>query len=122
MFAGYAGEIHDCSESVVNSKALVSDSVKYFSEIVDFSYKNNIELIIYFSPIHARLYEAQCIMGQWGRIYNLKHAVLDIVKIKSQKYNADSFPVWDFTGYNYYTTEVVPAYGDTESSMTWYWE
>ena len=32
------------------------------------------------------------------------------------------FALWDFSGYNDYTTEVVPALGDTETQMQWYWE
>lgn len=32
------------------------------------------------------------------------------------------FPLWDFSGFNSLTTEEVPALGDTETRMKWYWE
>ena len=37
---------------------------------MEFAYKNDIELIIYFSPVHARFYETKCMVGEWPEIEN----------------------------------------------------
>jgi hypothetical protein len=31
-------------------------------------------------------------------------------------------PLWDFSGYNDFSTEAVPAPGDKKSATRWYWE
>lgn len=31
-------------------------------------------------------------------------------------------PLWDFTGYSRFTTQPLPASGDTKTQLTWFWE
>ena len=97
-------------------------SIKYFESMVDLAYKNDIKLYIYFSPIHARLTEVNCMIGRWSHIETMKRAVVRIVNKKALDYGRAPYQVWDFSGYNSITTEAVPEKMDKTGVMSWYWE
>lgn len=99
-----------------------ADGAEYFSNIVDIAYQNNIELHIYFPPVHARYYEAMCMAGKWTTMEKMKRMVVDIVDKKSQEYGRPIYPVWDFSGYSQVTTEDVPSYEDKHKLMNGYWD
>ena len=40
----------------------------------------------------------------------------------AEEYHRQPFPLWDFSGFNSYTTEAVPKLGDKVSMMEWFWE
>ncbi len=109
-------------ENAVASEAKKLQVSEYFQKILDLAYQNNIDLYIYYTPVHARYYEAFCIIGDWPKIENTKRAVVLAVEDTAKKYGRQPFHVWDFTGYNSITTESLPEYGDKETLMRWYWE
>lgn len=121
IFSQYSGRVKSCDTADVE-RVDSPRAVDIFAAIVDFSYRNDIELFVYISPSHARLYEALCMVGKWADIENMKRAVVRIVAFMADKYGKAPYPVWDFSGYNRITTETVPDEGDRDSRMRWYWE
>lgn len=123
IFSGSAKIAEDnCRYLQNNTVETDTVSSQYFSAIVDLAYRKDIDLYIFFSPVHARLYEVKCMTGKWGEMESMKRAVVNIVDNKALLYNGRPYPVWDFSGYNSVTTEAVPPAGDTESLMSGYYE
>jgi hypothetical protein len=80
-----------------------------------------LHLIIY--PYHAQTLELFRATGLWNAFEDWKRAVTQLAYEKATtSESALVFPLWDFSGYNSFTTEHVPARGDLRSVMRWYWE
>lgn len=124
IFANFNGLENVCerSLSMTAGMAVSAKHAEIFQQIVEFSYMNNIELFVYLPPVHARYYEAKCIVGQWSEMEMMKRSIVDIVTKIAKKYHAVPLKVWDFSGYNVITTENVPRGGDKSGKMNWYWE
>lgn len=99
-----------------------AEGAEHFSNIVEIAYQNNIELHIYFPPVHARYYETMCMAGKWTTMETMKRMVVDIVDKKAKEYGRPIYPVWDFSGYSKVTTEDIPSYEDKHQLMNGYWD
>lgn len=87
-----------------------------FREILQIAKARRIDLRLGVSPIHARLQEMLHLSGHGAGI---KEWFRQIVEIAAQESSSDSrFVVLDFSGYNAFTTEPVPASG----LGRWYYE
>jgi len=122
LFSTYKGENNLCNSLAESGETGVSENFVYFEKIVEMAYRKKIELYIFFSPIHARLYEAECMIGMRAAYNKMKRQVVATVENIAHEYKVEPYPVWDFSGYNTVTTEDVPEVGDTDDIMTWYWE
>lgn len=122
LFSDFKGDENQCAAVDERSETGESEYFIYFKKIVELAYRNKIDLYIYFSPIHARLYEAECMIGMHGAYNNMKRQVVKTVEDIAHQYGVAPYPVWDFSGYNMVTTEDVPEANNTEELMTWYWE
>jgi len=85
-------------------------------KLLDTAYRDNIDLRMLISPSHARLWEALHAVGLWSKFEQWKRKLVIINEQQAKKYGKQPFPLWDFSGYNRYTTENI-----TEN-MKWYWE
>ena len=94
----------------------------YFRTLLDIAYRDNVDLRILISPSHARLWEALDSVGLWKKFEQWKREMVRINEQQANKHGKTPFPLWDFSGYNTFTTEEVPALGDTKTQMKWYWE
>lgn len=94
----------------------------YFQAMLERAYTDSIDFYVFFSPVHARIYETWCLGGMWGQIENTKRDIVAMVEETAQRFGKKPFPVWDFSGYNSVTTEPVPEPGDRKSLMRGYWE
>ena len=121
MFSDYEGSENQCQQTQWSSESMKLKELVYFEKIVEFSYINDIDLYIYFSPSHARLYEVKCMTGEFPAMAETKRQVVKIVAELAESYMKRPYTVWDFSGYNEVTTEEVPVSGD-HSLMRWYWE
>lgn len=85
--------------------------------------EKKIELILYTSPIHARLLEVINQVGLWPKFEAWKRELASQVD-EETGLQGDQWTValWDFADFNDITTEPVPNLGDTESHMKYYWE
>ena len=75
--------------------SLSQQQIDYFKMIINLCQQNNIEVKIFISPTHATQYEAIDIAGLWSDFEQWKREIISIT------------PVWDFSGYNSITTEVI---------------
>jgi hypothetical protein len=114
-----------CDEVAIDNSR-VNESVgiygQYFNEMVDTAYAEDIDLVVYISPIHARLLEVKCMTGEWQAIELTKRYIVRVVESLAEVHNRQPFAVWDFSGYNDITTEDLPVEGDLTTAMRWYWE
>lgn len=95
----------------------------YFSKIVEFCRRNNIQLDLMIHPYHAQVIEIMHETGIWPAFEAWKRQ-LTAVLAADTTVNPDKpkFELWDFSGYSPITTETVPPAEDIESKMRWYWE
>ena len=77
----------------------------------------DIELIVVIPPFHAMHMEAMRAVDRWETFESWKRDVVALVAEKP----SHRVTVWDFSGYNQYTTETVPQ-NDDRNAMQWYWE
>ena len=95
------------------------DRLMRFQRILQTAREHNIDLLFFISPIHARLLETIHLMGLYPTFEQWKRDLVRLITENVQS-NQTAFPLWDFTGYNQFTTETVPD--DSNQTMQWYWE
>jgi hypothetical protein len=95
---------------------------KTYKELLLLAQQNNIQLNIVIPPTHARQSETIVARGIWNDFEKWKRKLVELNEQVALEQNRELFPIWDFSGYNSYTTESVTENGDKESTMQWYWE
>lgn len=97
--------------------------VDALKDVVATCKKRGIKLYIFISPIHARQTEALIDMGLYSVFERWKRDLALAVDEMNQLHpDATATTLWDFSGYNVYTTETVPPAGVRGRKMKWYWE
>ncbi len=94
----------------------------YFRRIIEDCHRQRIKLKILISPAHARQWQLIASAGLWGQWETWKREVVRINEEVARWHKKKPFSLWDFSGYNSYTTETVPKLGDNKTMMQWYWE
>lgn len=94
----------------------------YFKRILEYCYTHNIKLYLLISPAHARQWELVASAGMWQQFEQWKREMVRYNDEVAKTLDRQPFTLWDFSGYNSYTTEPVPALGDKTHMMKWYWE
>ena len=93
-----------------------------FRSILEIARRNDIKVYFYISPIHARLCESLDAVGLYQQWENWKrNLVLILAQDKMANKHAEPFPLWDFSGYNSITTEMIPSKGSPKN-MKYYRE
>jgi hypothetical protein len=88
--------------------------------LVKLAIKNHIKLTLYIHPYHATYLNMLTDFGLWESFeYWKRHVVSQVSGLRS---DSTEIRVIDFSGYNKFTIETIPAPGDTNSEMHWYWE
>ena len=80
------------------------------------------DLKIIINPVHARQVETISQSGLWEKFEDWKYQLVRINEKEARLSTKQAFQIWDFSGFNHYTTEHVPVLGDRTSRMSWYWE
>ena len=93
-----------------------------YRQFITFAHENAIDLRIAIGPSHARMFETLAVKGLWSTFENWKRQLVALNEEVASDTGKPPFPLWDFSGYNHYTTEQVPALDDRETKMNWYWE
>jgi hypothetical protein len=79
-----------------------------------------LHLVIY--PYHAHLLEIIRITGHWQAFEAWKRAIVEVLDDDARTHDGNTALLWDFSGFNEFTTEPVPPRGDRQTRMRWYWE
>lgn len=98
------------------------EQVQLVKKVIENCRQNNIELYLFISPVHARQLEAMRVMGLWSDFEQWKRDLVNLLHEDRQKYPLRKpIKLWDFSGYNQFTTEPVPPAG-SDREMKWYIE
>tara|TARA_Y100000746_G_scaffold26393_1_gene20190 strand:- start:8233 stop:9474 length:1242 start_codon:yes stop_codon:yes gene_type:complete len=98
------------------------NSLSNFRNLVSLAYKKNIDLRILINPSHVRQFEVIALSGLWPTFEAWKVSLAEINEEEAKLNKKEPFPIWDFSTYNFFTTERVPELGDIDTKMNWYWE
>lgn len=72
--------------------------------------------VLFINPYHADYLQSIYIAGMWPLLEEWKRVSTELA------HELGDVPLWDFNGFNAYTTELPPEKGDKENSMRWFWE
>lgn len=93
-----------------------------FRRLVQIAIRDNIDLRFEIGPSHARYFESYRLMGNWFLWEEWKRTLVRILEEEAVKAGVKPFPLWDFSGFNPLTMELVPQPDDKKTRMKWYFE
>lgn len=93
-----------------------------FRQMVQVAIHDKVDLRLAISPSHARYFESHRLMGNWFLWEEWKRILVQIVEEEAVNAGVKPFPIWDFTGFNALTMEMVPSPDDKKTRMKWYFE
>lgn len=89
----------------------------YVQAIIDLCEAHNTSVVLLINPVHADMLDILDLLGFWQEFEDWKR---ELVALTAQYRGTDGrsrIPLWDFTGYNSYSTELVPEQGH---GMKWW--
>jgi hypothetical protein len=89
-----------------------------FQAIIEFCQSQGIELTVFIPPSHAHLLDRIYDAGLGDAFEQWKAELAARVSGPSGR----SVTIWDFSGYDAYSTEPIPAQGDRRTATQWFWE
>ncbi|MDJ0843318.1 hypothetical protein [Crocosphaera sp.] len=95
---------------------------EYYRTLLRIAYEDNIDFRLIINPSHARQWEIIRHLKLWDKFEEWKWKLVKINEEEAAKFNTAPFPIWDFSGYNEFTTETVPDSEDKTTKMQWYYE
>lgn len=95
---------------------------RHVRAILRIAHREDIRMHLVFAPSHARLSNGLLVAGRWIDFEAHRRMMVHINEDEARRVSRDPFPLWDFSGFNRYTTEPVPPEDDREARMRWYWE
>ena len=98
-----------------------SPQLETLAQLIELSRVHRIQLILVIYPYHAHVLELLDAAGLWNDFEAWKRELVKILAHDAEVHpESTPIPLWDFSGYNLYTTERVPAQNDLTSEMRWY--
>jgi hypothetical protein len=97
------------------------EGLEDFRRLVRFAHREDIDVRMFISPSHVIHWLLVQRMGLWPRFQQLKRELVKINIDEARRIGRDPFPLWDFSGVNSVTVELVPPDGEDEH-MEWFWE
>ncbi|MCC6154823.1 MAG: hypothetical protein IT367_13740, partial [Candidatus Hydrogenedentes bacterium] len=91
-----------------------------YSQILAFCHENNIDLRLFVTPSHAVELEMIDGYGLWDALEIWKRQLVKNNEAIAAQFGRPPYPLWDFTGYNSFTTEPVPRKDDTGLSTRYF--
>lgn len=86
-------------------------------QILKLCREKKIDLLIVLEPTHADELELATLSGKWQTMENWKRALTNMVAEATRSASGSRAELWDFAGYNAYSTEGVSK---TRSSLRWF--
>lgn len=97
------------------------ENLRELREILYLARAHGVDLRLFISPVHARMLEITRMAGLWSDWESWRRQVVALLAEEAARDPEHPVPLWDFSGYNTYTTEAVPPRNDPVP-MQWYWE
>lgn len=108
--------------SVVAMGGVPSPNFERLSKLIEWCRQRGVRVRLVIYPYHMDILEAFYLTGLWPAFEEWKRRVTRIVAAAGQQEERADIELWDFSGFHRYTSEKVPASGDTDTHMRWYWE
>ena len=86
--------------------------------IIDLCRQRGTRLILFINPVHADMLETFDLLGLWPAYESWKRDLVELVS--RQPGSTGAIALWDFSGYDPYTTESVPS--TRRDVLHWFWE
>jgi hypothetical protein len=87
--------------------------------ILDLCESRSIRVIVFINPVHADRLEMLDLLGDWQAFEEWKRELVALAARYQGKDGGSRIPLWDFSGYDSYSTEPVSVGGQ---SMHYFWE
>jgi hypothetical protein len=84
-------------------------------KLLQFARNYNVTVVLFINPYHADYLLAIDLAGRWPQFEYWKRTLTSL----ADEYSA---VLWDFSGINSLSTEWVPAPGDKQTTLKWFWE
>ena len=97
-------------------------TIDVFRGIVRFARASGVDVRFFINPIHARMLMAIREAGLWPQYEDWKRTLVAVLAEEAKESGRPQLPLWDFSGFNTVTTEVVPPRGDTTTILHGFWE
>ncbi|MBF0504247.1 MAG: hypothetical protein HQL14_03995 [Candidatus Omnitrophica bacterium] len=91
-----------------------------WERVLNKAYKEGVKVTLFISPCHARHLEILSLSQGWSKFEEFKKRLIATNERIAFQNGKKPFVLWDFTGYNKFTTEIVPD--DPGAKMKWYWD
>ena len=95
-------------------------SFDIYCELLAFCHEKNIHLKLFIPPIHAVELEMIDAFGLWDTLETWKRQLAKINEEAAAQSGKSPYPLWDFAGYNSFTTEPVPQQDDPPGRTRYY--
>ncbi len=83
----------------------------YYRQILENAYKNKIKFYLFINPFHIRLIEVLDRKIGYNRFEDWKRDIVKLNEEIANLFNTQPYPVYDFSGYNFITSEEIPVEG-----------
>ena len=95
--------------------------IEIVRQMLDYCRAHGVRPILVIPPYHADLLEMFDKAGLWDRFEAWKIGLVKLVygSLDSREVTGQ---LWDFSGYDRYSTEPVPEKGDRHTTVNWFWE
>ena len=98
------------------------NTLDYFKKYLAVLYTQNTDTTLLIPPAHARVYETLFVQNRWDNYREWKKAIVLINEELANHHKRPPYPIWDFSGYNQFTTESVPDANDKVTRMQWFYD
>lgn len=100
---------------------LASTSFGYLELMLEMARESGTEVVLFLSPMHESYLNV--LAGQGNReMFDIWHdSIIETVVNHNKKYD-HNYALWDFSAMHPYTTEPIPAEGDTKTQMKYFWD
>ena len=93
-----------------------------FRRLVRIAIRDKVDFRFVIGPSHARYFECYRLMGNWFLWEEWKRTIVRVLEEEAAKAGVKPFQLWDFSGFNPLTMELVPPPGEKKAYMKWYFE
>jgi hypothetical protein len=108
--------------SLFDARGTSSHELDALRRVMQLCRERSIALHLVMYPYHAHFQEAIRLTGHAPALQAWKRLMVQTVADEARTSGRAPVPLWDFAGFNAWTTEAVPPRGDRRTAMQWYWE
>jgi hypothetical protein len=109
-----------CRENIFLFENARYNSFSNLDRILERAAEKHIKLRFFISPVHARTLEAMSAAGHWPVFEQMKINLVEHIDHAKKEHPSLDVALWDFSGYNQFTTEPIPQ--NPGDAMSWYYD